>query len=43
MTIGAKHKAIKRYYETLGRLHAQGIEHETGVRTAFQISCSTSR
>ncbi|MBI2434997.1 MAG: hypothetical protein HYV26_19245 [Candidatus Hydrogenedentes bacterium] len=35
-TIKASHRAIKRYYETLGQIHAQGVTHESAVRAAFQ-------
>jgi len=30
------HRAIKAYYETLGRIHAQGATHESATRRAFQ-------
>jgi len=35
-TIKPSHRAIKKYYETLGRMHAQDVSHESAVRSAFQ-------
>ncbi|MBI5093646.1 MAG: transposase [Candidatus Hydrogenedentes bacterium] len=35
-SIKPAHRTIKRYYETLGRIHAQGVEHESATRPAFQ-------
>lgn len=34
--IKSNHRAIKRYYETLGQLHAQGLKNEQHLRPAFQ-------
>lgn len=35
-TVRPTHRAIKKYYETLGRMHAQDVSHESATRSAFQ-------